>query len=117
LLPAQPVQKTAHLSMSLGEMKPARVLKEIGELVDTTDLPHCVVTTPEVIESGEFRYWRQFAQESKGQLIAVVAITDRPNIFEASGYGPTSVVSLSATEIPSRLVSTILFELERLAEI
>jgi hypothetical protein len=117
LLPAQPVQKTAHLSMSLGDMKPARVLKEIGELVDATDLPHCVVTTPEVIESEEFTYWRQFAQESKGQLIAVVAIIDRPNIFEVSGYGPTSVVSLSATEIPSRLVSTILFEVERLAEI
>jgi hypothetical protein len=117
LLPAQALQKTVHLSMNLGDMKPARALKEIGELADTSDLPHCVVTTSEIIKSDAFSYWRQFAQESEGRTIAVIDITAQPNVFEVGGYGPGSVVRLSATEIPSRLVSAILFELERLAEI
>lgn len=116
LLPTHAMQNTVLGSLSRGSIKYPRVLKNISELADTSDLPHCVVTTEKVVESAAFTYWRQFAQESANRIIAVIEVTKVSDVFEVGNAGPGSVVRISADDVPSRLVSAILFELEQLGQ-
>jgi hypothetical protein len=116
LLPTRAMQTTVLGSFSRSSMKRPRVLRNINELADVSELPHCIVTTEKIIASGAFTYWRQFAQEAANRTIAVIEVTTESDIFEVGGFGPRSVVRLSAADVPSRLVSTIMFELERIAE-
>jgi len=64
----------------------------------------------------EFNNWRKFAQKSANRTIAVIELTEASEVPEAGGAGPSSVVRISEAEVPSRLVSTIMFELEQFAE-
>jgi hypothetical protein len=116
LLPTRAMENAVLGSFSRSSMRHPRVLRNINELADTSELPHCVVTTQKIIVSGAFTYWRQFAQEAANRTIVVIEVTAEPDIFEVGGYGPRSVVRLSAADLPSRLISTIMFELEKIAE-
>jgi hypothetical protein len=116
LLPTPAMQSTVLGSLSRSSMKHPRILKNISELADTSELPHCIVTTAKVIESAAFTYWRKFAQESADRAIVVIEVTTEPDVFEIGSSGPNKVVRLSAAEVPSRLASTIVFELEQIAQ-
>jgi hypothetical protein len=115
LLPIPVVQNAVLGSLNRGPMKYPRILKNISELADTSELPHCIVTTAKIIESAAFTYWRQFAQESANRIIVVIDVTTELDVFEAKGGGPNKVVRLSAAQVPVRLVSTIMAELKPLA--
>jgi hypothetical protein len=117
LLPTQIMKNTVLGSLSRGPMKYPRILKSISELADTSELPHCIVTTANVIESTAFTYWRQFAQESTNRTIVVIEVTEAADVFEVGSSGPCGVVRISSAEVTSRLVSTIMFELEQLAQV
>lgn len=116
LLPTHAAKNTVIASLSRGPMKSPRILRNISELADTSELPHCIVTTAKFIESTAFTYWRQFAQESANRTIAVIDVTAASEVFEVERSGPRSVVHISAAEVPGRLVSAIMFELERLVQ-
>lgn len=115
LLPTPAMQNAVLASLGHGPMKHPRILKNISELADTSELPHCIVTTEKVIETAAFTYWRQFAQESANRTIAVIGVTTTPGVLEVRSAGPNKVVHLSAAQIPGKLVSVIMSELAQLA--
>ncbi|AYQ27353.1 MULTISPECIES: hypothetical protein [unclassified Polaromonas] len=116
LLPDQSMQETVLASLSRGSIKHPRMLKNMSELADTSELPHCIVTTGKVINSPAFTYWRKFAQQSADRAIVVIEVTAAPEVFEARKPGPRNVIRLSAADVPGKLVSTILLELEHTAQ-
>ena len=116
LLPTSVMKNTVVASLSRGPMKPARILRNISELADTSELPHCIVTTAKFTECTAFTYWRRFAQESANRSIAVINVTEAPGALGVGSTGPCSVVRISAAEVPGKLVSTIMLELDQLAQ-
>ncbi len=92
-----------------------RALGDLRTLADSTLVPHCVVSTSEILDTEAFRYWRRCAQEVAGRTIAVIEITPVTNVFDVGGFGSRSMARISASSVAERLVPAIVFEMSHVS--
>lgn len=93
------------------QIRNMRALSDLRTLADSTQVPHCVVSVAEVLDTEAFRYWRRCAQEVSGRTIAVIEITPIHNVFDVGGFGSRSMARVSEASVPDKLLSAIVFEL------
>jgi hypothetical protein len=97
------------------QIRNEQAVTELHMLTDSHTVPDCVVTVPEFCDTEPFRTWRRRAQERRGRNIAVIEITQDPNVFDIGGFGPRAVARVSTDSIGSKLLSAVVFELSQLA--
>jgi hypothetical protein len=97
------------------QIRNVQAVGDLRSLVESHTVPDCVVSVAEIVDTEDFRSWRRRAQERRGRNIAVVAVTDRPNVFDIGGFGPKAVARVSAGSIGGKLLSAVVFELSHLA--